>query len=105
MRVEDRAAVDRDDVVRTGRRKADLEHVMRSHPPVQRDAPTARAMGIDQGRDVAIYSRLRQRRHHEFALPGAVGGGVPMLDRAAAADAEMRTERRDPLKACGLNLE
>ena len=28
-----------------------------------------------------------------------------MLDRAAAADAEMRTERRDPLHACGLDLE
>ena len=28
-----------------------------------------------------------------------------MLDRAAAADAEMRTERRDPLRACGLDLE
>ncbi len=28
-----------------------------------------------------------------------------MLDRAAAADAEMRTERRDPLRARGLDLE
>ena len=28
-----------------------------------------------------------------------------MLDCAAAADAEMRTERRDPLRACGLDLE
>ena len=62
-------------------------------------------MGIDQGRHVAIDSRLRQHRHHELALPGAIGRGVPMLDRAAAADAEMRTERRDPLHACGLDLE
>ena len=62
-------------------------------------------MGIDQGRHVAVDSRLRQHRHHEIALPGAVGVGVPMLDRAAAANAEMRTERRDPLHACGLDLE
>src|SRR5207302_7838430 len=105
MRVKNRAAVDRNNVVRTGRRIADLEHVVRSYPPVQGDAPAARAMGIDQGRDVAIDSRLRQRRHHKLALPGAIGSGVPVLDRAAAADAEMRTERRDPLHACGLDLE
>ena len=28
-----------------------------------------------------------------------------MLDRASPADAEMRTERRDPLRACGLDLQ
>ena len=78
---------------------------MRAHPRVQCDAPAARAMGIDQGRNVAIDSRLRQRRRHKLALPGGVGRGVPMLDRAAAADAEMRTERRDPLHACGLDLK
>ena len=78
---------------------------MCAHPRVQCDAPAARAMGIDQGRDVAIDFRLRQRRRHQLALPGGVGRGVPMLDRAAAADAEMRTERCDPLHACGLDLE
>ena len=60
--VEDRAAVDRDDVVRTCRRIADLEHVVRAHPRVQGDAPAAGAMGIDQRRHLAIDSRLRQHR-------------------------------------------
>ena len=47
-RVENRAAIDRDDVVRIGRGKADLEHVMGAHPGVQGDAPAAGAMGVDQ---------------------------------------------------------
>ena len=42
---------------------------------------------------------------HEVALPGAIALGVPVLDGAAAADAEMRTERRDPLRACAFDLE
>ena len=88
-----------------GRGKSDLENVMRSHPRVQRDAAAADAMGIDQRRDVAIDSGLRQRRDHEFALPGAIRLGVPVLDRAAAADAEMRAERFDPLRACGLDRD
>ena len=40
---------------------------------------------------------LRQRRDDEIAFPGAIGRLRPMLDGAAAADAEMRTERRDAL--------
>ncbi len=78
---------------------------MRSHPRVQRDAAAAEAMGIDQRRDLAIDSTLRQRRDHEFALPGVIGFGVPVLDRAAAADAEMRAEGRDPRRACGLDRD
>ena len=48
---------------------------------------------------------LRQRLDDEIALPGAIALGVPVLDRAAAADAEMRTERRDPFRAGALDLE
>ncbi len=94
IRVEDRAAVDRNDVVRACRREADLEHVMRSHPGVQGDAPPARAMGIDQRRHVAMDSACASVVDHEIALPGTIALGVPVLDRAAAADAEMRAERR-----------
>src|SRR4051794_35805016 len=52
-----------------------------------------------------MVPRPARRRPREPALPGGIGRGVPVLDRAAAADAEMRTERHDPLRACGLDLE
>ena len=99
MRVENRTAVDRHDVVRIGRREADIEHVVGAEPRVEGDAATAGAVGIDQRRDLALNSGLRQRRHHDVALPGAIAFGFPVLDRATAADAEMRTKRRDPLRA------
>ena len=101
--IEDRAAIDRDDVVRACGGKADLEHLMRAHPRMQRDAPPACAMRIDQRRHLAIDSILRQRLDHDAAFPGLVVTGVPMLDGAAAADAEMRAERFDPLWACALD--
>jgi len=56
-------------------------------------------MGVDQGVDVAIELRLRQRLDDEIALPGAVGLGFPVLDRAAAANTKVLAERRDPLGA------
>ena len=78
---------------------------MRAHPGVQGDAAAAGAMGVDQLADLAVDAGLRQRLDDEVALPGAVARGVPVLDRAAAADAEMRTERRDPFRACAFDLE
>ena len=105
MRVEDRTAIDRDDVVRIGRGKTDLEYVMRAHPRMQGDAAAAEAMGVDQRRHLAIDPGLRQRLDHDFALPGAIGLDVPVLDGAAAADTEMRAERRDALRACGFDLD
>jgi hypothetical protein len=105
MRVQDRAAVDRNDVMGIRRRVTDFEHVVRTHPRVQGDAAAAETVGIEQRRHLAIDSGLRQHRDHEFALPGAIRLGVPVLDRAAAADAEMRAEWRDPRRACGLDLD
>ena len=89
-----------------GRGETDLEHILsRRSAGVQRDAPAAGAVGVDQRIDLAGDACLRQRRDHEVAFPGAVVLGLPMLDRAAAADAEMWAERRDPLRAGVLDLE
>lgn len=73
---------------------------MGAHASVQRDAATARAMGVEQWRNLGRDPGLRQRLDHDVALPRLVGLLVPVLDRAAAADAEMRTERRDALGLC-----
>ena len=78
---------------------------MGADPRVQRDPPAARAMAIDQRIHFAVKLRLRQRLDHDIALPGAVAFGFPVLDRASAADAKMRTEWRDPFRACALDLE
>ncbi len=102
--IEDRAAIDRNDVVRACRGETDLEHLMRAHPRVQGDAAAADAMGIDQRIHLAGQIGPRQRLHHQIALPGAVALALPMLDRAAAANTKMRAERRDPLRARDLDL-
>src|SRR6478735_8630592 len=78
---------------------------MRSHPRVQRDAAAAKAMSVDERRHLAIDPGLGQRRHHDVALPCAVSLALPVLDGAAAADTEMHTERRDPLRACDFDLD
>ncbi len=56
-------------------------------------------MGIDEFADLAVDAGLRQRIDHDLALPGAIGIGLPVLDGAAAATTEMRTERCDALGA------
>ncbi|MGX1291221.1 hypothetical protein AB7M75_001129 [Bradyrhizobium ottawaense] len=78
---------------------------MRAEAAVQRDAPAPGAMSIDQRRHLAIDAGLRQRLHHDAALPGVVWLGRPVLDGAAAANAEMRTERLDALPACDVDRE
>jgi hypothetical protein len=68
------------------------------------DAAPAQAMGVDQRIDIADDFGLRQRVDHQTALPRPVLLVLPMLDGAAAADAEMRTERRDPLRAGAFDM-
>ena len=55
--------------------------------------------------DRRIEPGLRQRVDDQAALPFPIAGRGPVLDRAAAADAEMRTERLDALRACGLDAQ
>src|SRR4029077_1118875 len=100
----DGTAIDRDDVVRIGGGKTDLEYIVRAHSRVQGDAAATGAMGIDQWCHLASDSGLRQRRYHDVALPCAVSLRLPMLDGAAAADAEMGAQWCDPLRARLLGL-
>ena len=72
---------------------------------MQRDAASARAVGVNQLSHFAIELRLSQRLDHDVALPGAIGRLAPMLNRTPPADAEMRAERRDALGACHLDRE
>ena len=85
--------------MRMSRGKADLEHVMRTLARMQSHAAAAFAMGIDQRKNLAVDFRLRERRNDEVAFPGAVMFGLPVLNRAAAADAEMLAKRFDTLRA------
>ncbi len=78
---------------------------MGAEPPMQGDAAAAGAMRVDQRRDFAVEPGLRQRLDHDVALPRVIGRVLPMLDRAAAAHAEMRAERFDPLGARDLDRE
>ena len=85
--------------MRMSRGKADLEQVMRTFPRMQSHAAAAFAVGIDQGKNLAVDFCLRKRGDNEVAFPGAVTLGLPVLNRAAAADAEMRAKRFDTLRA------
>ena len=62
-------------------------------------------MGVDDLADPAFDAGLGQRLDDEVALPGAIVRDVSVLDRAAAADAEMRTKRSDPFRACAFDLK
>src|SRR5579871_4498900 len=82
--------------MRIGGGEADLEHVVGAEPRVQGDAAAARTMGVDQRRYHDVELRLLQRLHDKSMLPGTIAIRLPMLDRAAATDAEMRAEGRNP---------
>ncbi len=62
-------------------------------------------MGIDQRVYFAAKLRLGQRLDDNIAFPCAIALGLPMLNRATAADAKMRAKRRDPLRAGALDRE
>ena len=96
---QNRTAVDRDHMMRPRRRKADFEHVVGAAAGVKHRAAAAVAMRVDKLGDRRLDAGLVQRLDDEAALPGAVGSARPMLQGAAAADAEMRADRRDALGA------
>ena len=87
------------------RRKADLEHVMRALARMHGDPSPALAMRVDQRIDLAVDFRLRERGDDEVTLPGAIALGLPMLDGAAAADAEMLAKRFNAFRAGLLDPE
>src|SRR5579863_3445539 len=80
--------------------EAYLKHPMRAAPGVEHGPAAALAMRVDEVGDRGIEAGLPQRRDEEVALPRAIMGSVPVLHGTAAAHAEMRTDRRDALRAC-----
>ncbi len=68
-------------------------------PRMEGGAAATGAVRIDQRADLAGDAGLLQRIHDELSLPVAIGVRLPVLDRAAAADAEIRAERFDALGA------
>src|SRR4029078_122136 len=68
-------------------------------------APASFAMRIDELGDRRIEPRLPQGFDHETALPGPVMRLVPVLHGAAAAHAEMRTDRRNTRRAFALDVQ
>ena len=84
--IEDRAAVDRNDVVRTGRREADLEHLVGAHPRMQRDAAAAER----HGRRPAARPRNRFRP----APASSPRGRASRRDSVRLPNAGSRSRRR-----------
>jgi hypothetical protein len=76
-------------------------HAQRARPlPCMKcGAATAGAVRVDQCADFAGNAGLFERIDDELALPIAIGVRLPVLDRAAAAGAEILAERRDALRA------
>ena len=78
-----RAGVDRHDVMRARRGKADLEHAARAAPGMERGAAAAVAVGVDQRVDRRVDAGLPQRRDDQAALPFAIGrGGASAASRS-----------------------
>lgn len=84
---------------RPGGREADAQNALLALPRVQRHAAAAGAVGVDQFADLAIDAGMIERVDHKLPLPVSICFGLPVLDGAAAAGAEMRTERIDTLRA------
>ena len=78
---------------------------MRAAPRMEDGAPPALAVRVDQVADRRVEARLPQRRDDQAALPFAIAREIPVLRLAAAAHAEMRADRRDALRARGLDAQ
>jgi hypothetical protein len=63
--------------------------------------PPAGAMGVHQIAHRRMDTLARQRLHHQGALPGLIGRGLPMLEQAPAAHAEMAAHRHRAVRAGG----
>src|SRR6185436_640474 len=77
---------------------------MGAEPGMQRHAPPAKTVCVDQRMHLAIDSSLRKRRDDKTAFPCLVRPGLPMLDGTAAADPEMLAERFNTLRAWLLDV-
>ncbi len=66
---------------------------------MEHHAAAAVSVRIDQIADRRVDAGLAQCRDNKIAFPGAIRRALPMLQGAAAADAEMRADRRDAFGA------
>src|SRR5262249_12632094 len=104
-RRQDRAPVDRHDVVSARRRETDLEDIALTTPRMEDRAAAAITMRVDQAVNRRVESGPRQRLDDEITCPFAIMHCRPVLQRAAAAGAEMRTDRRDAVWARDLDAD
>ncbi len=104
-RGEDGAVIYGDDAMGLAGGKSHFEHVAGAAARVENGAPASFAMGIDQ----FVYRRfepdLCERIDDEGTLPLAIACVIPVLERAAAANSKMRTDRCDALGARILDLD
>ena len=91
--------IDRHDLVGTAAGEADGLNLSAAMASVERRSPAAFAVGIDEIGDRRFDAGLGERDDCELLLPGAIGVGAPLLQRAAAARAEMRADRLNALRA------
>src|SRR5258706_1230894 len=92
-------------VVRSGRRNTDFTPMGCADPGMQRNPPAPEALGIDERVSFPAKFRLGRPLDDNIAFPCAIVLGLPMLNRATAANAKMRAKRRDPLRAGALDRE
>ena len=104
-RREQRAGVDRDDVVRARAHEADFVRSPMRKARVKSRAPPSGAMGVDQRGDLRLQMRAPQRLDHEAALPVAIERLPHVLRGAAAAGPEPAAEGLCPLGARALDAD
>src|SRR5271169_6475860 len=75
--------------------KTDFQYRLGADSGMEDSAAAALAMRVDEFAHRKIQSRLPQSLDHEIAFPRVVLDCLPVLHGAAAAYAEMRTDRRD----------
>src|SRR5271156_3093184 len=85
--------------------KTDFQYRLGADSGMEDSAAAALAMRVDEFAHRKIQSRLPQSLDHEIALPRAVLDRLPVLHGAAAAYAEMRTDRRDAFCTRLLDVE
>ena len=98
-RREDGAAVDGHHGMSSQCGETDLQHVARSAPCVEYDAAASFAVAVDQILDRCVEPGLRQGLGDQSPFPVAIACRGQVLERAAATDSEMRTDRRDAVGA------
>ena len=91
--------------MRARRRKSDFQHIVRAAAGVKHGAAAALAVRVDEIADRRVEAGLPKAVDHEARVSTRDTARLPVLQGAAAADAEMRTDRRDTLRARRLDVD